>query len=169
MQMPRPSEQAKAAFAELVPSEPTVTIKPMFGQVSAFVNGNMFCGLWGDELVVRLPEADLARIKQEGGRDFEPMAGHKMGGYAVVGGDWRGRGSHATALVRRALEIAREMPAKGAKGAAGTAGAAGAAGTAGAGRARPAGAKSQVAKAAKPKATPARPPQARSRAPAKKR
>ena len=115
MKMPRPSEQAKASFAELVPDEPAVTIKPMFGQISAFVNGNMFCGLWGDELVVRLPEPDLARVKQEGGRDFEPMAGHKMGGYAVVAGEWRGKGSHATALVMRALEVAREMPAKVAK------------------------------------------------------
>lgn len=111
MKMPKPSEQSKADFALLVPDEPAVTIKPMFGQVSAFVNGNMFCGLWGDELVVRLPEADLAKVKQDGGRDFEPMAGHKMGGYAVVGGEWRGN-SRATTLVRRALEVAREMPAK---------------------------------------------------------
>ncbi|HEY1419128.1 MAG TPA: TfoX/Sxy family protein [Candidatus Dormibacteraeota bacterium] len=110
--MPKPSEQSKADFAQLVPDEPAITIKPMFGQLSAFVNGNMFCGLWGDELVVRLPDADLAMVRQQGGRDFEPMAGHKMGGYAVVAGEWRGKDSHATALVRRALEVARDMPAK---------------------------------------------------------
>ncbi len=114
MKMPKPSEQSKAGFALLVPDEPSVTIKPMFGQVSAFVNGNMFCGLWGDELVVRLPEAELSKLKRDGGRDFEPMAGHKMSGYAVVGGEWRGK-SHAATLVRRALEDAREMPAKATK------------------------------------------------------
>jgi len=39
MKMPRPSEDAKAAFARAVPDEPAVTIRPMFGQMSAFVNG----------------------------------------------------------------------------------------------------------------------------------
>src|SRR5258708_25177748 len=88
--MRKPSDEAKAAFSKLVPDEPAVTLKPMFGQLSAFVNGNMFCGIFGDELMVRLPDAEIAAVKKQGGRDFEPMAGHKMGGYVVVPGDWRG-------------------------------------------------------------------------------
>ena len=86
MKMPRPSEDAKAAFSKLVADEPAVTLKPMFGQLSAFVNGNMFCGIFGEELLVRLPEAEIAAVKKQGGRDFEPMAGHKMGGYVIVPG-----------------------------------------------------------------------------------
>ena len=78
MKMPKPTEEAKAAFAKLVPDEPAVTLRPMFGQLSAFVNGNMFCGLFGDQLVVRLPETDIAAVKKQGGRDFEPMAGRRM-------------------------------------------------------------------------------------------
>ena len=42
--MPKPSEEAKAAFSRLVPDEPAVTLKPMFGQLSAFVNGTCFAG-----------------------------------------------------------------------------------------------------------------------------
>ena len=42
MKMPKPSEQAKAAFTKLVPDEPPITLKPMFGNLAAFVNGNMF-------------------------------------------------------------------------------------------------------------------------------
>ena len=110
--MPRPSEEAKAAFSKLVPDEPAVSLKPMFGQVSAFVNGNMFCGIFGEELVVRLPEAEIAAVKKQGGRDFEPMAGHKMGGYVIVPGDWRAKPAPAVALVERALAHARAMPAK---------------------------------------------------------
>src|SRR5258708_18208707 len=87
--MRKPSDEAKAAFSKLVPDEPAVTLKPMFGQLSAFVNGNMFCGIFGDELMVRLPDAEIAAVKTQGGRDFEPMAGHKMGGYVIVPGDWR--------------------------------------------------------------------------------
>ena len=113
MKMPRPSEEAKAAFSRIVPDEPAVTIKPMFGQVSAFVNGNMFCGIFGEELMVRLPEDEIAKVKKQGGRDFEPMAGHKMSGYVIVPGDWRAKPPEA--LIKRALETTRKMPAKAAK------------------------------------------------------
>jgi TfoX/Sxy family transcriptional regulator of competence genes len=110
MAMPKPSEEAKAAFSKLVPDEPSVTLKPMFGQLSAFVNGNMFCGIFGEELMVRLPEAEIATVKKQGGRDFEPMAGHKMSGYVIVPGNWRAKAP--IALIRRALEVTRKMPAK---------------------------------------------------------
>ena len=110
MKMPRPSEDAKAAFARVVPDEPAVTIKPMFGQMAAFVNGNMFCGIYGEELNLRLPPAEIEKVKKQGGRDFEPMPGHKMGGYVVVPGDWRKK--PPTALIKRALEETRKMPAK---------------------------------------------------------
>ena len=118
MKMPRPSDEAKAAFSKLVPDEPAVTLKPMFGQLSAFVNGNMFCGIFGEELMVRLPEAEIDAVKKQGGRDFEPMAGHKMGGYVIVPGDWRAKPAPALALVKKALAHTRAMPAKAPKQAA---------------------------------------------------
>ncbi len=110
MKMPKPSEEAKAALARVVPDEPAVTLKPMFGQLSGFVNGNMFCGIFGEDLFVRLPEDEIAVVKKQGGRDFEPIAGHKMGGYVIVPGDWRAK--PPTALIKRALEVTRKMPAK---------------------------------------------------------
>jgi TfoX/Sxy family transcriptional regulator of competence genes len=115
MKMPKPSEEAKAAFSRLVSSEPAVMLKPMFGQLSAFVNGNMFCGLFGDDLVVRLPEPEIAKVKQQGGSDFEPMAGHKMGGYVRLPVEWGSKPAPASALIRRALTLARAMPAKASK------------------------------------------------------
>lgn len=113
MQMPKPSEDAKAAFARVVPDGPGVTLKPMFGQMSGFVNGNMFIGIFGEELILRLPEEEIAKVKKQGGRDFEPMAGHKMGGYVVYPGEWQTR--PPTALIQRALEAGRKLPAKAAK------------------------------------------------------
>ncbi|HUY73707.1 MAG TPA: TfoX/Sxy family protein [Candidatus Dormibacteraeota bacterium] len=112
MKLPRPSEEAKAAFAKLVPDGPGVTLKPMFGQLSAFVNGNMFCGLFGEDLVVRLPEPEIAKVKQQGGRDFEPVAGHRMGGYVMVPGDWQARPAPASTLIKHALALTVAMPAK---------------------------------------------------------
>src|SRR5438067_13656277 len=109
MKMPKPSEEAKAALARVVPDEPAVTLKPMFGQLSGFVNGNMFCGIFGEDLFVRLPEDEIAVVEVPVGRDFEPMAGHKMGGDGIVPGDWRGK--QPTALIKRAIVVNRTMPA----------------------------------------------------------
>jgi TfoX/Sxy family transcriptional regulator of competence genes len=113
MKMPKPSEESKAALARIVPDEPSVTLKPMFGQLSAFVNGNMFAGIFGDDLILRLPDEEIAKVKKQGGRDFEPMAGHRMGGFVVFAGEWRAK--PPTALIKRALEETRKMPAKGPK------------------------------------------------------
>ena len=111
MAMPRPSENAKAAFSKLVPDGPAVTLRPMFGQLSAFVNGNMFCFLWGDDLLVRLPDSEVAALKKQGGRDFSPMPGSTgMRGYVTVPGGWRAK--PATSLIKKALAHTREMPAK---------------------------------------------------------
>jgi TfoX/Sxy family transcriptional regulator of competence genes len=111
MKFPKPSEEAKAGFAMMVPGEPAVTLKPMFGQLSAFVNGNMFCFLWGDDLLVRLPEPDVAALKKQGGKDFSPMPGRiGMAGYVMVPGGWRAK--PATGLIKKALAHTRAMPAK---------------------------------------------------------
>src|SRR5256712_10962516 len=58
--MPKPSEQAKAAFTKLVPDEPAVSMRPMFGNLAAFVNGDMFSRLFGEDLFVRLPDDHTA-------------------------------------------------------------------------------------------------------------
>jgi TfoX/Sxy family transcriptional regulator of competence genes len=113
MKMPKPSEGVKDAFRRVLPDGPGITLKPMFGQLSGFVNGNMFCGIYGEDLILRLPPDEIAKVKKQGGRDFEPVAGHKMGGYVVYSGDWRAK--PPTALIKLALEATRKLPAKAAK------------------------------------------------------
>jgi TfoX/Sxy family transcriptional regulator of competence genes len=112
MSMPKPSEQAKAAFAKLVPGEPAVTMKPMFGNLAAFVNGNMFAGLFGEDLFVRLPDDESALVRKQGGRDFEPMPGHAMKAYITVPGTWRTKPDATVVWIKRSLELTRKMPAK---------------------------------------------------------
>ena len=73
MTMPKPSEQAKAAFQKLVPPDPAVTTRPMFGNLAGFVNGNMFCGLFGEDLFVRVSDDDQGKVRKQGGTAFEPM------------------------------------------------------------------------------------------------
>lgn len=118
MKMPKPSEQAKAAFSRLVPDEPAITLKPMFGNLAAFVNGNMFAGLFGEDLFVRLPETEAKPIMKSGGRPFEPMAGHAMTGYVVVSDGWQKKPDAVRGHITRALTLTRAMPAKAKKPAA---------------------------------------------------
>ena len=54
MQMPKPTETDKARFRDLVPDDPRVEVKPMFGNLGAFVNGNMFMGLFGADIGLKL-------------------------------------------------------------------------------------------------------------------
>jgi len=110
--MPKPSEQAKAAFTKLVPAEPAVTMRPMFGNLAAFVNGNMFAGLFGEDLFVRLPDDQSAPIRKQGGRDFEPMPGHAMRGYVTVPNTWRTKATGTARWIAASLQFARTLPPK---------------------------------------------------------
>jgi TfoX/Sxy family transcriptional regulator of competence genes len=110
--MPKPSEQAKAAFTKLVPDAPAVTLRPMFGNLAAFVNGNMFAGLFGEDLFVRLPEEESVKVRKQGGRDFAPMAGRPMKGYVTVPGTWRDKPAAVKGWIALALELTGKMPAK---------------------------------------------------------
>jgi TfoX/Sxy family transcriptional regulator of competence genes len=110
--MPKPSEDAKAAFTKLVPAGPTVTLRPMFANLAAFVNGNMFAGLFGDDLFVRLPEAEAAAVRKQGGKDFAPMAGRPMKGYVTVPSTWRAKTEATTGWIGIALDLTGKMPPK---------------------------------------------------------
>ena len=112
MKMPKPSEEAKSDFSRLVPGEPAITLRPMFGNLAAFVNGNMFAGLFGEGLFVRLPDDEAAAVIKKGGQPFEPVAGHRMGGYVMVPGDWRKKPDSVRPLIGRALTLTRAMPPK---------------------------------------------------------
>ena len=112
MQIPKPSEDDKEFFRSLVPAEPDVEIKPMFGNLGAFVHGNMFAGLFGSAVGVRLDDAasqELAAI--EGAGPFGPEE-RPMGGYLSLPLDWRAAPDLASAWVERALAQVRTMPPK---------------------------------------------------------
>jgi TfoX/Sxy family transcriptional regulator of competence genes len=60
--------------------------KKMFGYPAYFINGNMFAGVHGDKLFVRLSESDMNEIMNAhlNITRFEPMPGRVMQGYAVL-------------------------------------------------------------------------------------
>ncbi len=60
--------------------------KKMFGYPAYFINGNMFVGVHGDKLFLRLSDADIANITKNHPdvNAFEPMPGRAMKGYVVL-------------------------------------------------------------------------------------
>lgn len=47
MSMPRTDDRMKQLFAAVMPGDPHIHIRPMFGNLAGFINGNMFVGLYG--------------------------------------------------------------------------------------------------------------------------
>jgi TfoX/Sxy family transcriptional regulator of competence genes len=84
----------------------------MFGQLSAFVNGNMFMGIFGDDVILRLPEAERDEVIGAGGGPFEPMAGRPMKEYVMVPPAWRDDPDLIRDWAARSLDHAEELPPK---------------------------------------------------------
>jgi len=71
-------------FAGVMPGPPAVQRK-MFGYPAGFINGNMFMGLFQNDMILRLPESQRAEfLKRGGARIFEPMPGRPMREYVAV-------------------------------------------------------------------------------------
>jgi TfoX/Sxy family transcriptional regulator of competence genes len=110
--MPKPDEETKAFFRSVVPDHPDVAVRPMFGNLSAFVHGHMFMGLFGADLFLRLPDDERAEVAAAGGGPFEPMPGRAMTGYVVVPAAWREQPEILTGWIDRSLAWAERLSPK---------------------------------------------------------
>ncbi|GAA1650530.1 TfoX/Sxy family protein [Georgenia ruanii] len=106
MQMPRPSEADKARFRSLIPDDPRVEIRPMFGNLGAFIDGTIFAALLGADIGVKLSAAELDELRAGGARGFGPGP-RPMDGYVTVPDD-----ADARALVARAAAYVAALPPK---------------------------------------------------------
>ena len=111
MKIPKPTEADVAYFRSVVPADPRVEVKPMFGNLGAFVNGNMFMGLFGEDVGIKLAAADLAELGAvEGAGPFGPSE-RPMASYVSLPASWRGDPRTAT-WIARSLEHVAAMPEK---------------------------------------------------------
>ncbi|HYY55656.1 MAG TPA: TfoX/Sxy family protein [Candidatus Dormibacteraeota bacterium] len=102
-----------AAFEKAAPRDPRAVKKPMFGYPALFVNGNMFAGTYQDKVVVRLSEADRAKLlKEKGAAPFEPMPGRAMKEYVVVPPSIVARPASLRAWIDRGLTYVASLPPK---------------------------------------------------------
>lgn len=119
MEMPKASEQDKERFRRVVPDHPDVVVKPMFGNLGAFINGNMFAGLFGSTIGVKLSAEDKELLESsERTVPFGP-AERPMGGYTGLPEVWNEEGdgddTRARAWAEKALAYIATLPPKPAK------------------------------------------------------
>jgi TfoX/Sxy family transcriptional regulator of competence genes len=113
MKMPRAGPEAVARFQVLLPTGSGITVRTMFGQPAAFVTGNMFLGVFGDAVFLRLSEEDRAAgLLLEGSRLFEQMPGRPMREYVVLPTALLADAARARPWVDRALRYARGLGPK---------------------------------------------------------
>jgi TfoX/Sxy family transcriptional regulator of competence genes len=94
-----------------VPGDARVTVRPMFGSVAAFADGQMFMCLFADELFFRLGETERAELMAVGGGPLEPMPGRPMREYVALA-EWQSRSTPAREWAERALAYAISLGPK---------------------------------------------------------
>lgn len=120
MKIPKATDEAKARFRSLVPEAVGVEVKAMFGNLGAFVNGNMFAGLFGTSVGVRLLDQssrdELSATPGTG--PFGPPE-RPMGGYICLPARWASSPMQAAGWVERAMLEVGSLPPKESKAKAG--------------------------------------------------
>jgi TfoX/Sxy family transcriptional regulator of competence genes len=110
VKIPKATDADRDRFRALLPDEPNVESKPMFGNLGAFVNGNMFMGLFGSDVGVKLDEPDRVKLSSlPASGPFGP-AERPMGGYVTLPADWTPR--KAEPWIAKAFATAASLPPK---------------------------------------------------------
>ena len=110
----RPKAPLAQSFASLLPRDPRIETRRLFGNPCGYVNGTMFTGIHEARWIVRLAPAQRARvIAVHGGELFEPLKGRPMVEYvrlpaAIVEDRRRLRG-----WIRRAFDYCASLPIPG--------------------------------------------------------
>lgn len=104
-------ELVRRVRASLGP-RPGLTEKTMFGGVGFMLNGNMACGVHGQNLIVRLtPAQAAAALAQPDVRVFD-MTGRPMKGWILVGPAGWASTDDLAAWIAQGVAFAQSLPAK---------------------------------------------------------
>jgi TfoX/Sxy family transcriptional regulator of competence genes len=116
MKWRRSPEALVQRFSEIIPKDPRVERRKMFGYPAAFVAGNLFMGLYQEALILRLSEKDRTSfLRIEGAAVFEPMVGRRMREYVVVPPSMLAGVRPLASWIRRSLDYTSSIPPKNAR------------------------------------------------------
>ncbi len=112
MEIAKATDEDKEYFRSLVPDDDRVEVRQMFGNLGAFVNGNMFMALFGASVGLRLADGDRRRLLGEAGSGPFGPAERPMGAYASLPSAWRSSTSSSAPWVALAFDQAATLPRK---------------------------------------------------------
>lgn len=96
----------------LLATEPGLTARQMFGGIGFMLNGNMCCGVHGEDMIVRLSaEAAADALTRPHARPFD-MTGRPMRGWLLVGPGATGAEESLAAWVAESAAFAASLPPK---------------------------------------------------------
>ena len=110
MKVPKPTDTDRERFTSLVPDLADVEIKPMFGNLGAFVNRNMFMGLFGSDIGVKLTDANRQMLLAEPGTGPFGPDERPMSGYVTLPARWSAERS--APWIQSAYTTAAALPPK---------------------------------------------------------
>ena len=111
--MDLPTDADKQLFREIMGDFSEAQIKPMFGALGAFVNGNLFACLLGSRFGVKLidPEVQAELMSVAGSEPFAP-GGRAMKEYVTLPEVWASSPEKISEWALVALVQVRELPPK---------------------------------------------------------
>jgi TfoX/Sxy family transcriptional regulator of competence genes len=104
------SEELAERLRHLLLRDPRVSEKRMFGGLSFLVDGKMFCGILGNDLMVRVDPSDSEALL--GGPHVRPMdfTGRPMKGFLYVDPGGYGSDEALAGWTNRALDYVASLP-----------------------------------------------------------
>lgn len=106
------NESVAARVYNVLNAQAEIVEKKMFGGVGYMVQGNMACGVNGEDLIIRVgPDAYEAALNQPHTRPFD-MTGRPMRGWIVVEPAGYALADDMRAWVEQGLDFARSLPPK---------------------------------------------------------
>jgi TfoX/Sxy family transcriptional regulator of competence genes len=88
--------------------------RKMFGYPTYFINGNMFVGVFGDKLFLRLSDFDI-KLMSETHKEvipFEPMKGRPMRGYVFLPKNFYSDDALFDKWLKKSVEYVSSLPPK---------------------------------------------------------
>jgi hypothetical protein len=105
-------EAVAARIRRFLGVAPGLAEKKMFGGLAMLLDGNMACGVRGDELIVRTdPSRQSAYLDEPGAHVFD-MSGRPMAGWLLVGPVGFAADDDLARWLTRGVDYARGLPPK---------------------------------------------------------
>jgi len=101
-----------AAFDAAIAGKPGVERRQMFGYPSAFLKGNLLAGLFQDQMMVRLSEADRAKASLDAAATPFAPGGRPMREYVVLPPEIVADKRKVGAWLKRAIAHVETLPPK---------------------------------------------------------